>query len=381
MNCLSRFGMVRGQSRTGIDSESRCLAARRLRRLLCAGSLGLCGLGAPGIAQAHIILISDGGPNTPRDFQVYSDTVGDPQKPTPCGDPSPNMPTNSVLTVQAGESVTLKWTEIIGHSGHFRIVFAPVSPAEADGGTEPEGGGAGGGVIPDPATTSYVDNDPSTQEAVTVLTHPAGTTIGTGGAVVLADDLFPHCESQDSTCDAGPVTSYPKDYSYTVTMPSTPCTNCTLQILQFMSYHTPDPSFYYHHCAAVTIVPAEGGPLAGVSDGGAGAGSSGSGSNGAGGSSGSVGTSGATGTASGSGGAGAGSSGGNNGSAGGGQASGNNGSSGGSSGPSSSGHNGGGCDIATGAASIPAAVMALSFALARRRRARKARPSDTRPST
>jgi len=341
---------------------------RRLRGAAFAAAFGLLGLGGEGVAHAHIILISDGGPDTPKDWQVMTDTVGDPQKPTPCGSPSPSMPTNNLLTVQGGQSVTVSWTEIVGHSGHFRIVLAPVSPANATGGTETlDGSTVGVGVLPDPATTSYVDNDAATMEAITVLTHPSGTEIGTGGAIVLADGLFPHCESFDVPgCDAGPESGTPKDYSYTVTIPNTPCTNCTLQVLQFMSYHGPDPSFFYHHCAAVTIVASDGGASSGngTSDGGS-QGSSGSGSagssSGAGSTSGGGNTSGSntTGTSGGSGG---------------GQSAGGSNESNGSSGGASSNHNGGGCGVAAGAASIPAAIMALAVGIARRRRARKSRP-------
>lgn len=362
-------GSARARASRGRDPGAPCNG--RLRGVAFAAALALLGLGGEGAAQAHIILISDGGANTPKDWQVMTDTVGDPQKPTPCGSPSPSMPTNSVLTVQEGQSVTVNWTEIIGHSGHFRIVLAPVSPADVDGGTETlDGSTVGVGVLPDPATTEYAD-PPTDMEAISVLTHPSGTPIGSGGAIVLADGLFSHCIAGDP-CDAGPVTASPKDYTYTVTMPNTPCTNCTLQVLQFMSYHGPDPSFFYHHCAAITILPGDGGSSSSGAT--SSSGSQGSSSAGA-----SSGTGGVSGGGSSGGGNAAGSSGGTGGSAsnGGGPSAGGSSESNGSSSGGTSNHNGGGCGIAAGAASVPAAIMALTVAVARRRRARRAQRNDS----
>lgn len=340
--------------------------------MVFAGTLGLGCLGVSGVAQAHIILVSDGGPNTAKDFQVMADTIGDPQKPTPCGGPSPSVPTNAVLTVHGGDTVTFNWTEAILHSGHFRIALAPVPPGEADGGTEPVDGAAAGGVLPDPGTT-----EGDTSEAIAVLIHPNGAAFGSGGAVVLADNLFPHCAEGDP-CDAGPVTARNgTSYTTTVTIPNTPCTNCTLQLLQFMAFHGPDPSFFYHHCATVTILPAvgaDGGVLPeDASVGSSGSSSAvGSGASGGGSSAGNPATGGSS-----SGGAGSGSNS-NTGTATNGTGNDGTGVVGGSNASSSgvmpSSHNGG-CGMATGAASVPAALMALSLTLARRRRARKSRPS------
>jgi uncharacterized protein (TIGR03382 family) len=210
-----------------------------------AASLGLIAFFTTGEARAHIILVSDGGPDTPKDFQVMIDTIGDPQKPTPCG--GPGTATNIVTTFQAGQTITVTWVEAVAHSGHFRIAFAPVAPSAATA-----------AVLPDPVITEYTDATKDTASAVAVTA--TGGSISTSG-VVLADNLFPHCIAGDP-CEgmAGvPTTGAPKTYSTTVTLPTTPCTNCTLQVVQFMSYHPVDPSFFYHHCAAVTILAAEGG--------------------------------------------------------------------------------------------------------------------------
>jgi hypothetical protein len=226
------------------------------RERIIAAAFGLACFAAATPARAHIILVSDAGPDTPKDWLLNSDTVGDPQKPTPCG--GTGTLSNVVTTFQGGQSVTVTWIEAIAHSGHFRIAFAPVSPAAATATT-----------LPDPAITEYLAGqgtpaDSGTAEAVTAAVTPDGDMISSNG-IVLADNLFPHCMAGDP-CPAGlPVTAAPKTYSTTVTLPTTACTNCTLQVLQFMSYHLPEAAsggfFFYHHCAAITIVAAEAGAV------------------------------------------------------------------------------------------------------------------------
>jgi hypothetical protein len=72
----------------------------------------------------------------------------------------------------------------------------------------------------------------------------------------LLDGLYPH-----ATGAMGHV------YTQTITVPSTPCNNCTLQLLQFMSSHPPD--CFYHQCANLKIVARDAGvgvPDAGAKD-------------------------------------------------------------------------------------------------------------------
>jgi hypothetical protein len=219
-----------------------------------AAAFGVACFAASASAGAHIILV-DGGADGLKDWLVMQDSAGDPQKATPCGANSPGVttvPTSLVTTFQAGQKVTVAWNEVIAHSGHFRIVFAPVSPAAATATT-----------LPDPVVTAYTSS--ADTEATTVAVTPTGGTIAPG-AIVLADNLFPHCISGDP-CAAGVPVTGAMSYSTTVTMPTTACTNCTLQLVQFMSYHPVDPSFFYHHCAAVTILAATSGDDAGESTG------------------------------------------------------------------------------------------------------------------
>lgn len=188
-------------------------------------------------ARAHIKMTA------PADW-LTTNSEGDPQKVSPCGvDPSaqPGSTTytlsNKVTTVHPGEQVTVSWTETVPHDGHFRIALALQSRDE----------------LKDPMVTSM--NSDGTPAAVTISDPPVYP--------VLADNLFPHKASDVS---AG------KTYSVTVTIPTdASCTKCTLQLIQFMSEHPADPTFFYHHCADLTIPGGAGGAGGGSKGGGGGA--------------------------------------------------------------------------------------------------------------
>ncbi len=153
---------------------------------------------APRVARAHIKM------SAPTDWLV-TDASGDPQKITPCGvDPTAAASTytasNAVTTVHTGDKLVVNWTETVPHDGHFRIALAINSRSE----------------LMDPAVTaSNKDGTPKT--VATSTAYP-----------VLADGLFEHTAA---SVTAG------KAYTYTVTIPNTPCTKCTLQLLQFMAKH------------------------------------------------------------------------------------------------------------------------------------------------
>ena len=173
---------------------------------------------APGAARAHIKM------SAPADW-ITTNSLGDPQKITPCG-VDPTMPstftvTNAVTTLHVGDKVTFNWTETVPHDGHFRISLAINSRDE----------------LKDPAVTK-TNSDGTAAEVEISTAYP-----------VLADNLFPHTAASVSANKA---------YTYTVTIPNTPCTKCTLQLLQFMANHPLDPSYFYHQCADVTILAAAG---------------------------------------------------------------------------------------------------------------------------
>jgi MYXO-CTERM domain-containing protein len=193
-----------------------------------------------------------------------------------------------VTAFQPGQTITVKWTEIIAHDGWFRIALSYNNRTDL---MDPPYAINGAGN----STDAGIENPPV--------------------APVLADGLFVHA--------AG---STPKPYSYDVTLPTTPCTKCTLQVIQIMLNHPnnqPD-GYTYHHCADISIqAGADGGTMimdagghdattggssgaggssgstsssgAGASSGASGS-SSGSGSSGVGGSSGAAGSSGAGGS-------------------------------------------------------------------------------------
>lgn len=194
------------------DSSGVALAFRAAAGL--AVGAALAGWFAPRAAQAHIRMTAPAG-------WVTTDVDGDPQKVTPCGVDStvPYTPTNKVTSVQAGDKVTLNWIETIPHDGHFRISLAINSRDE----------------LLDPTVTQMNSDDTAAQVAISnPPVYP-----------VLADNLFPHLASS---------TASGTTYTYTVTLPSNvTCAKCTLQLLQFMANHPPDPSYFYHQCADFTI--------------------------------------------------------------------------------------------------------------------------------
>jgi hypothetical protein len=86
---------------------------------------------------------------------------------------------------------------------------------------------------------------------------------------VIVDDKLDH------------TTEFSSPQSFQVTLPTTTCTNCTLQVIEFMSDHgLNDPGgCFYHHCAQVNLV-APGTPIADAGVGGGSGSDSGSGSSG-----------------------------------------------------------------------------------------------------
>ncbi|HLK88950.1 MAG TPA: SCE4755 family polysaccharide monooxygenase-like protein [Polyangia bacterium] len=227
---------------TRVKAKLGASAARRraVRASIVLG--GLLGAVAPGTARAHIKMTA------PADW-IMTNSEGDPQKITPCGVDSTvtYTPTNVVTTVHGGDQVVVSWTETIPHDGHFRIALAINSRDE----------------LTDPMVTQSETTSAGT-EAVAVAISSSYP--------VLADNLFPHLAAN---------TAAGTKYTYTVTIPNTPCTKCTLQLLQFMANHPLDPSYFYHQCADFQILAAGagggGGSTASGGHGGAGSGGTGSG--------------------------------------------------------------------------------------------------------
>ncbi len=168
-------------------------------------------------AGAHFAL------TTPPAYSVQ-DNTGLPQKSAPCGQADPSnavVPTNMVTTYHTGDSITITIDEKIFHPGHYRVALAqdqaslPADPVATADGNSP----CGTAAIQDSTTTG-----------------------------VLVDNMLPH------------TTAFGAPQSFQVTLPAgTTCTNCTLQIIEFMSNHALNNpgGCFYHHCAQVSIVPVE----------------------------------------------------------------------------------------------------------------------------
>lgn len=165
----------------------------------------------PSTSSAHFVLTSP-----PSMYE--QNALGDPQKAPPCGDQGNAMPTGVVTEYQGGDTITVTIDETIFHPGHYRIALAlddgifpeepPVTPGSTDCGSAP--------IDPAPAFP------------------------------VLADGVWVHTEAfgGSQTIDI----TLPEDLS---------CSNCTLQVIQFMSNHgLNDPGgCYYHHCASISVTP------------------------------------------------------------------------------------------------------------------------------
>jgi hypothetical protein len=160
----------------------------------------------PSIASAHFHLDAP-----PAEYTQTS--LGDPQKTAPCGPVGEGgTDTGMVTTVMTGTSFTLKITETVTHPGHYRVAIAQT---EAD-------------LPPEPAVT------PGSTACGSVPIDPNPS------LPVLADGVFVHTSKF-----SGPQTTQIQ------LPPGMTCTNCVVQVLEFMSNHTA-PCFY-HHCAIVNV--------------------------------------------------------------------------------------------------------------------------------
>lgn len=117
------------------------------------------------------------------------------QKAGPCGRSGSTRGTN-VTEFAPGETITVEWDETVDHPGHYRIAF------DDDG------------------------ND---------FTNPNNP-----------DDNFPTTMVEPIADKSG------GHYTQTITLPTTPCDNCTLQLVQVMTTAVPYNSFYFQ-CADIRI--------------------------------------------------------------------------------------------------------------------------------
>jgi uncharacterized membrane protein YgcG len=174
-------------------------------------------------------------------------TYGDPQKVAPCGVDSTitYTPTNTVTTFAPGQTITLQWQETIAHDGWFRIALSYNNRTD----------------LVDPAT------DPASPQSNALAFSKDASIESPPVAPVLVDGLYPHTAASITT---------PKMYTYDLKLPDTPCTKCTLQLIQFMNNHPYNMpgGYFYHHCADIAIVAGADGGNGGSSGGSSGAGAS-----------------------------------------------------------------------------------------------------------
>ncbi len=131
-------------------------------------------------------------------------------KDGPCGADG-SVRGDVIHTFEAGSTIELRWDEFIPHPGHYRLAF------DEDG------------------QDDFVD--------------PAGYEDFYTNDAVLVDDLFPHQRNEiDGT------------WVYELQLPDTPCTNCTLQLVQMMTDKPPyvvgTNDLYYNCLDLVLTAPA-----------------------------------------------------------------------------------------------------------------------------
>lgn len=97
--------------------------------------------------------------------------------------------TNNPTILQAGQTLTIQWEETVNHPGYYRIAFSPANDAGFD-------------------QNVWIANVPDVGDR--------------------------------------------NQYNQTITVPNTPCTGCTLQMIQYMTENPAQPSLYYS-CADIEI--------------------------------------------------------------------------------------------------------------------------------
>lgn len=194
---------------------TRSVVRKRARILAIVGAAVVGGL-AP-YAQAHFIL------NEPASASAQ-DAFGNPQKALPCGldAATPGNPTGKVTTYTAGQTINLSITETIYHPGHYRVAIAQ-SPAQ---------------LPADPVVTPETSPNNTPCGSVPIITNPS--------LPILADGIIKHNKVLSPTTQTVSV-KLPDGFT---------CTNCTLQVIQWMYNHALNNpgGCFYHHCATVNIV-------------------------------------------------------------------------------------------------------------------------------
>ncbi|HEY3495603.1 MAG TPA: SCE4755 family polysaccharide monooxygenase-like protein, partial [Polyangiaceae bacterium] len=169
-------------------------------------------------ASAHVRLDYP----TPRYPEVQGQADAD-IKQAPCGNTGDSRTTDEsrITTLEAGSTITVEFREAIPHPGWFRIAF------DDDGQDD----------FPTPPTSG---------SAPTSATYP-----------ILVDGI-PGGGTRNMA------------YTAEITLPDTPCDNCTLQLIQVMTDRPNNPSYYT--CADIVLTAPSGAGGAGGSGGAGGGG-------------------------------------------------------------------------------------------------------------
>lgn len=223
-------------------NNTRAHGHRTLVSLMAVAAMSLL---VPTPADAHFIL------QTPPSWWTQLPNDGSPQKLGPCGNEviagTTAVAGVMTYTFAPGDPRTISITvdETVPHPGHYRVALAQTQGTLP---LEPVVTAAGG----DPCASAVI------QTATTTPTVPA----------VLGDNLSPKVAGRTGV------------QTFSVTVPAgLTCTNCTLQVIEFMSSHplnVPGGCFY-HHCANVSIMNGAGGAAGGGAGGRGGAGTGGAG--------------------------------------------------------------------------------------------------------
>ncbi len=172
----------------------------------------------PAVAHAHFFL------DSPENW-TEQDAQGDPQKTGPCGSEGNPMGNGVVTPYMAGETIMVQFHETVAHPGHFRVALGVDGEASLPA-TPTTTAMCGSAVIQDPPVFP-----------------------------ILADGEFVHTAKLNGV------------QTIEVTLPSdVSCTNCVLQVIQFMSGG--NMGCFYHHCANISITGGMSGS-GGMSSGGA----------------------------------------------------------------------------------------------------------------
>lgn len=132
--------------------------------------------------------------------------------------PCAEGPASRVITdARGGHPLAIRLTEFVFHPGHYRVALSVLSRSEL------------------PKDPDVVTNSGGSSVSAAIQNPPK--------MPVLADGLFAHTKPANG------------DLQASLTLPNLTCERCTLQIIEFMAEHGPNPGggYYYHHCADLHI--------------------------------------------------------------------------------------------------------------------------------